>query len=56
VNEVRELCGVSNKEDGGVVVDMVPVSLLSSEFERESTRITSSVGRSRFTTNSGESS
>lgn len=34
---------------------MVPVSLLGSELEGESSRIAGSVGRSRFTTDSGES-
>lgn len=53
--EVRELGWVPQKEDGCVVGDNIPVTLLSSELDRETTRITSAVVRARLTTDSRES-
>jgi len=54
VNEVWELGWVTKEEDWSVVEDPVEVTFLSSHLDRESTRITSSVWRSRFPTNSRE--
>lgn len=42
--------GVPNEEDGGVVSNQVPVSLLSVELDSKATRITNSVSTTRLTT------
>jgi hypothetical protein len=55
VNEVRELCWVTQEEDGGVVCDKVPVALLGLELDGETSRITSEIARAGLATNSGES-
>jgi hypothetical protein len=41
--------GVPNEEDGGVVSNQVPVSLLSVELDSKATRITNSVSTTRLT-------
>jgi len=56
VNEVRELHGVSKEEDGSVVVNVIPISLLRSQLDRETSRVTSSVGRSTLSSDSRETS
>ena len=50
------LHGITQEEDGSVVVNMVPVSLLSSELDGETTGVSSSIGRSRHSSDGGESS
>lgn len=54
VDEVGEFGGVTNEENGGVVEDPIPVTFFGSELKGKATRITSGVGRARFTTNGGE--
>lgn len=54
VDEVRELGGVSDEEDRGIVEHPVPVTLVCPELGGEPTRIASGVGRSRLATNGGE--
>lgn len=56
VDEVRELGRITNEEDRSVVEDPIPVTFVSPEFEGETTRVTSGIGRARFTTDSGETS
>ena len=41
MNEVGELGRVSQKEDGGVVGNNIPVTFLGPQFDGEATRITS---------------
>lgn len=55
MDEVGELGGVPQEEDRGVVEDPIPVTLLGAKLHGKSTRITSSVGRTRLATDSGES-
>lgn len=55
VNEVGELGRISQEEDRGVVGNDIPVTLVSPELDRESTRITGTVVGTRLTTDSGES-
>lgn len=54
VNEGRELDRVADEENGRVVVNPVPVSLLGVELDRETSGITSRIGRALLTTNSRE--
>jgi len=56
VNEVRELHRVSEEEDGSVVVNVIPVSFLRSQLDRETTRVTSGIGRSTLPSDSRETS
>ena len=42
--------GVPNEEDGGVVSNQIPVSLLSVKLDSKATRITNSVSTTRLTT------
>jgi len=56
VNEVRELHRVAEEEDGSVVVNLVPVSVLGTKLDGETTRVTGGIGRSTLTSNSRESS
>ena len=51
VNEVRELGRVSQEEDWCVVCHMIPVALLGSELDGESSGVASAVVRARFATN-----
>jgi hypothetical protein len=55
VNKVRELCWVSQEEDGCVVGDPIKVSFGSLELYGETTRVTRRVRGTGFTTDSGES-
>jgi hypothetical protein len=52
VNEMRELGGVTDEEDWGIVEHPVPVALVGPQLDRESTRVASSVGRSRLASDS----
>jgi hypothetical protein len=54
VNKVGEFGGVTDEEDGGVIEDPIPVTLISSELDGEATGVASGIGRARFTTDSGE--
>jgi len=54
VDEVRELGGVTDEEDGSVVEDPVPVALICPEFDGKATRIASGIGGSRLATDGGE--
>lgn len=54
VDKVREFGRITDEEDGSVVEDPIPVTFLGPKLDRETTRVTSSVGGSRFTTDSGE--
>ena len=52
VDEVRELGGVSEEENGGIVCHHIPVSFLSPELDGKASRISSAVVGSRFATDS----
>lgn len=54
VDEVGELNGVLNEEDGGVVSDHVVVALLSVELNSEPTGISDGIRSTSLTSNSGE--
>ena len=54
VNEKRELRRVAEEEDGCVVVNPIPIALISIELDRETSRVTSSVWRTLLTTDGGE--
>lgn len=54
VDEERELSWVAQEEDGGVVVDPVPVTLLSVELDGEAAGVASSVCGALLTTNGRE--
>lgn len=56
VDKVRELGGITDKEDGRVVANNVEVALLSVELESKPTRITSSISAASLATDSGETS
>lgn len=45
MDEVRELGGVAEEEDGRVVGDVVPVAFFGSEFDGESSRIAGQIVR-----------
>jgi len=55
VDEVGELGGISQEEDGGVVGNDIPVALVSAELDGESTRVSRTVVGARLATDSGES-
>jgi len=55
VDEVWELGWVSQEEDWGVVGNHVPVALIGSELDGETTWVTSAIVRTRLTTDSRES-
>jgi hypothetical protein len=55
VDEVRELGGVSDEEDGGVVENPVPVTLLGPELDGEASRVTGSVRRAGLSSDGGKS-
>jgi hypothetical protein len=44
VDEEREFCGITEEEDGTVIVHPIPVALLSVELDGETMGITSGVG------------
>ncbi len=54
VDKVREFGRVTDEENWGVIEDPIPVTFLSPEFDGETTRVTSGVGGSGFTTDGGE--
>jgi len=56
VNEVGELGRVTNEENGSIIEYPIPVTFISPELESETTRVTSSISRTRFSTNGGETS
>lgn len=56
VDEVRELGRVSDEENGSIIEYPIPVTFISPELESETTRVTSSISRTRFSTNGGETS
>lgn len=56
VDEEGEVGGVSQEEDGRVVVDPVPVALLGVELDGEASRITGGVGRALLATDGREAS
>jgi hypothetical protein len=43
VDEVGEFGGVSKEEYGSIVVDVIPITFLRAELQRESSRVTSGV-------------
>jgi len=55
VDEVRELCGVSDEEDRSVVEYPVHVALSGLELDGESSRVSSGIGRSRLSSDGRES-
>ena len=54
VDEVREFGGIAQEEDGSVVCYHVPVALFSSELDRETSRVSGTVGGAGFATDGGE--
>lgn len=54
VDEMRELGGVTDEEDGGVVEDPVEVALLSLDLDSEATGVTGGISRARLASDSGE--
>ena len=55
VDEVWELGWISQEEDWSVVGNHVPVTLIGSELDGETTWVTGTVVRTRLTTDGGES-
>jgi hypothetical protein len=55
MDEHGELRWVSQEEDGCVVGDNIPIALLGPELDRETTRVSGTVVRTRLATNCGES-
>lgn len=56
VDEIRELNGVSNEEDWGVVANHIPVAFFSVELNGETSGISLGISRSLLTTDGGETS
>lgn len=54
VNEDRKQGRIPDEEDGCVVVNPIPIALISIELDRETSRVTSSVWRTLLTTDGGE--
>lgn len=54
VNKMRELGGVSDEEDWGVVEHPVPVTVVGLQLDRKSTRVASSISRSNLASYGGE--
>jgi hypothetical protein len=54
MNEHGELARVAEEEDGGVVEDPVPVTLLSVELAGKSSGVASTVRRALFTSDGGK--
>ena len=54
VNEVRELRGVAEEEDGSVVGNHVPVALISPELDTEATRVAGQVRSTTLTADGRE--
>jgi len=55
VDEVGELGGISDEEDGSVVTNQIPVTFFGVEFDSKTSGISFGIGRTLFTTDSGES-
>ena len=55
VDEVRELGGIPDEEDRGVIANQIPVTLFSPQLDSETTRVTSSVSRATFASDCAES-
>jgi len=55
VNKVRELNGIFNEEDWGVVSDHIVVALFGVELNGEATRVARSIGRAELASDSRES-
>lgn len=56
VNEVRELGGITDKEDGRVVANNVEIAFLGVELESKTTGITGSIRAALLAAYSGETS
>jgi len=54
VDEVRELGGISQEEDGRVVGDHVPIAFIGTELDGKSTRVTSAISRGALSANGRE--
>lgn len=54
VDEVRELGWVTQKEDGSVVGDHIPIALVGPELDAEASRIASAVVGTGLATDGGE--
>ncbi len=54
VDEVWELGGITNEENGRVIEDPVPITLVGAKLKGKASRVTSSVGTSRLATDSTE--
>ena len=50
MNEMREFGGIPDKEDGCVVEDPIPVSLLGLELDSKTSWVASGISRSGFAT------
>ena len=50
MDEVRELGGIAQEENGCIVCHHIPVAFFSPEFDGETSRVSSTVVRSRFAT------
>ena len=54
MDEVGELGGIAQEEDGCVVCYHVPVTLFCSKLDRETSRVSGAVGGTRFATDGGK--
>ena len=54
VNEVGEFGGIANEEDGSVVEHPIPVTLIGPQLNGKATGVASSIGRTRFASDSRE--
>ena len=54
VNEIWELYGVLDEEDGNVIAHDVPVALFGIEFDGEATDVSNSIGTAAAAQNGGE--
>ena len=54
MDEVRELGGIAQEEDGSVVCYHVPVALFCSKLDRETSRVSGTVGGAGFATDGRE--
>jgi hypothetical protein len=55
MDEIRELEGIPDKEDRGVIPDHVVISLLGVELNRKAAGVARSISRAFFTSHSGKS-
>lgn len=56
VNEVREFGRISNEENGSVIHYPIPVTLIGSELDSETTGVTRSIRGAGFTSDCGKPS